>query len=56
MGQAGGFGFGGTSGVVQDETAKVIQELTGLKPSPPRPAGSVPAAGRGGRTQDDDSN
>ena len=54
LGQAGGFGFGGTSGVVQEETAKVIQELTGLKPSPPRPAGSPPP--RGGRTQDDDNN
>lgn len=52
LGQAGGFGFGGTSGVVQEETAKVIQELTGLKPSPPRAA--TPA--RAGRTQDDDSN
>jgi ankyrin repeat protein len=52
LGQSGGFGFGGTSGVVQEETAKVIQELTGLKPSPPRAA----APGRGGRTQDDDNN
>ena len=56
LGQAGGFGFGGTSGVVQDETAKVIQELTGLKPSPPRAPGSVPPPARGGRNQDDDSN
>jgi ankyrin repeat protein len=56
LGQAGGFGFGGSSGVVQDETAKAIQELTGLKPSPPRAPGDIPPAGRGGRTQDDDNN
>ena len=42
LGQAGGFGFGGTSGVVQNETAKVIQDLTGLKPSPPRAAPPCP--------------
>jgi uncharacterized protein len=52
LGQAGGFGFGGTSGVVQNETAKVIQDLTGLKPSPPRAA----PPSRGSRNQDDDSN
>ncbi len=51
LGQAGGFGFGGTSGVVQNETAKVIQDLTGLKPSPPRAA----APARGSRNQDDDN-
>ena len=51
LGLAGGFGFDGTSGVVQNETAKVIQDLTGLKPSPPRAA---PPA-RGGRTQDDEN-
>jgi uncharacterized protein len=55
LGQAGGFGFGGTSGVVRDETAKVIQDLTGLKPSPPRAPGEVPPAGRGGRTQDEEN-
>jgi hypothetical protein len=54
LGQAGGFGFGGTSGIVRAETAKAIQDLTGLKPSPPRAPGEVPLAGRGGRTQDED--
>ena len=34
---AGGLLLGGTSGVVQTITAKVIQDLTGLKPSPPVP-------------------
>jgi ankyrin repeat protein len=53
LGQAGGFGFGGSSGVVQDETAKAIQELTGLKPTPPRAPGETAPAARGGRTQDD---
>jgi hypothetical protein len=28
LGQAGGFGFGGREGVVREETAKVIAELT----------------------------
>jgi ankyrin repeat protein len=56
LGQAGGFGFGGTSGVVQSETARVIQELTGLEPSPPRAPGERPAGARGGSSQDDDNN
>ncbi len=30
LGQAGGFGFGGRAGVVREETAGVIAELTGV--------------------------
>lgn len=58
-GLAGGFGFGGTSGVERPETAKVIKELGGTPGKPiPQPAGG----GRGGRgnaqvdPQDDDRN
>jgi ankyrin repeat protein len=53
LGQAGGFGFDGRSGVVREETAKVIRELLG----PERAAAAVsaaPAAPPPGRTQDDD--
>ncbi len=31
LGRAGGFGFGGTSGVVREETAKAIRELGGVE-------------------------
>ena len=44
LGLAGGFGFGGTSGVAHDETAKVIRELGGV-PGKPIP-GAPPARSR----------
>ena len=57
LGKAGGFGFDGKSAVVQEETAKAIQELTGLKPSPPRPPARCRRAGpQAAATTDDDSN
>ena len=34
LGRAGGFGFGGTSGVVREETAKAIRELGGVEGKP----------------------
>jgi hypothetical protein len=40
LGEAGGFGFGGRAGVVREETARVIAELTGT----PLPAGGTRAA------------
>jgi ankyrin len=43
LGLAGGFGFGGTSGVAHEETAKVIRELGGVPGNPipgPPPARS----------------
>jgi hypothetical protein len=61
LGEAGGFGFGGRAGVVREETAKVIAELTGV-PLPDARARAAAAAAaplepaRGGRTQDDDPN
>jgi hypothetical protein len=30
LGQGGGFGFGGRAGVVREDTARVIAELTGV--------------------------
>jgi uncharacterized protein len=44
LGLAGGFGFGGTSGVAHEETAKVIRELGGV-PGKPIP-GAAPARSR----------
>lgn len=44
LGLAGGFGFGGTSGVAHEETAKVIRELGGV-PGKPVP-GPAPARSR----------
>jgi ankyrin len=44
LGLAGGFGFGGTSGVAHEETAKVIRELGGV-PGNPIP-GPAPARSR----------
>jgi hypothetical protein len=44
LGLAGGFGFGGTSGVAHEETAKVIRELGGV-PGTPIP-GAGPARSR----------
>jgi len=44
LGLAGGFGFGGTSGVAHEETARVIRELGGV-PGKPIP-GAAPARSR----------
>jgi ankyrin repeat protein len=60
LGQAGGFGFGGRAGVVREETARVIAELTGvpLPDARARPATAAVAspfdAAQGGRTPDPD--
>jgi ankyrin len=48
LGLAGGFGFGGTSGVAHEETAKVIRELGGVPGKPV--VGSAPTRSR---SQDD---
>jgi ankyrin repeat protein len=48
LGLAGGFGFGGSAGVVHEETARVIRELGGVPGKP------IPGAGRrSDRNQDD---
>jgi ankyrin repeat protein len=49
LGLAGGFGFGGSAGVVHEETAKVIRELGGV-PGEPIPG---PPSRRSDRNQDD---
>jgi ankyrin repeat protein len=55
LGQAGGFGFGGRAGVVREETARVIAELTGVSLSDARAsAATAAAAPQTGRTQDPD--
>jgi hypothetical protein len=56
LGEAGGFGFGGRAGVVREETARVIAELTGvpLPDAGARAALAAAATQGGGRTQDDD--
>ena len=55
LGQAGGFGFGGREGVVREDTARVIAELTGVPlPDARARAALVAAPPQGGRTQDDD--
>jgi ankyrin repeat protein len=55
LGQAGGFGFGGRAGVVREETAQVIAELTGVPlPDARARAAMAAAAAQGGRTQDPD--
>jgi ankyrin repeat protein len=62
LGQAGGFGFGGQAGVVREDTAKTIAELTGvpLPDARARAAQAVAASranpARNGDTQDDDPN
>jgi ankyrin repeat protein len=58
LGQAGGFGFGGREGVVREETARVIAELTGV-PLPDAKAraamaAAAPAQGRRGQQDSDD--
>ena len=59
LGQAGGFGFGGREGVVREETARVIAELTGV-PLPDASARAalavVPPQGGRGQIDDDDPN
>ena len=53
LGRAGGFGFGGTSGVVREETAKAVRELGGIEGTP------TPAAAperRPNGAQDEDTN
>jgi ankyrin repeat protein len=60
LGQAGGFGFGGREGVVREETAKVIADLTRVSLADARAAAAAAVnappdgAARGGRTQDPD--
>jgi ankyrin repeat protein len=55
LGQAGGFGFGGRAGVVREETARVIAELTGVPlPDASARAATPAAVPQGGRTQDPD--
>jgi hypothetical protein len=49
LGLAGGFGFGGSAGVVREETARVIRELGGL---PGNPVPGAPGR-RGDRNPDD---
>jgi ankyrin repeat protein len=51
MGRAGGFGFGGSSGVVREETAKAIRELGGVEG---RPTGVLAPARRPNGAQDPD--
>ena len=53
LGQAGGFGFGGRAGVVREETARVIADLTGV-PLPDARTATAAATPQGGRTQDPD--
>ena len=55
LGEAGGFGFGGRAGVVREETARVIAELTGVPlPDANARAALAAAAPQGSGTQDDD--
>jgi ankyrin repeat protein len=57
LGEAGGFGFGGRAGVVREETAQVIAELTGVPlPDARARAATAAAAPQGGRAQDPDPN
>jgi ankyrin repeat protein len=53
LGRAGGFGFGGSAGIVRDDTAKVIRELGGVEGTPaPAPA---PARRPNGAQDDPDA-
>jgi ankyrin repeat protein len=54
MGRAGGFGFGGSSGVVREETAKVIRELGGIAGTPT--GVQAPARRPNGAQDEDDTN
>src|SRR5688572_16370123 len=54
LGRAGGFGFGGTSGVVREETAKAIRELGGVEGTPT--GATAPARRPNGAQDDDDTN
>ena len=51
LGQAGGFGVGGRAGVVGEETARVIADLTGVPlPDARARAATAAAASQSGRT------
>lgn len=52
LGQAGGFGFDGKSGVARDETAKAIRALGGIEGTP----SGAPPARRPNGAQDEDPN
>jgi ankyrin repeat protein len=54
LGQAGGFGFGGRAGVVREETARVIADLTGVPLADVRARAATAAAAQVSRTQDPD--
>src|SRR5687767_10190426 len=54
LGRAGGFGFGGSSGVARDETAKVIRELGGIEGTPT--GAQAPARRPNGAQDEDDAN
>ncbi len=54
LGQAGGFGFGGRAGVVREETARTIAELTGVPLPDASARAAAVAAPQGGGAQDDD--
>ena len=55
LGQAGGFGFGGREGVVREQTARVIAELTGVPfPDAAARAATAAAAPQSGPSQNDD--
>jgi ankyrin repeat protein len=52
LGRAGGFGFGGSSGVVREETATAIRELGGIEGTPT--AAAAPARRPNGAQDDSD--
>jgi ankyrin repeat protein len=55
LGEAGGFGFGGRAGVVREETARAIADLTGVPlPDARARAAAAAAAQQSGRPQDPD--
>ena len=54
LGQAGGFGFGGRAGVVREDTARVIAQLTGVPLSDARAAAAAAPPQRGRAQGDDD--
>ena len=54
LGRAGGFGFGGGSGVAREETAKAIRELGGIEGTPT--GAEAPARRPNGAQDEDDAN
>jgi uncharacterized protein len=54
LGRAGGFGFGGSSGVAREETAKAIRELGGIEGTPT--GEQAPARRPNGAQDEDDAN